>query len=181
MGSSASGPSAGQVQAKSNRPCLVQYPTRPHHEGLPPLPGPSGSLCPPSLLPRELPGEPASLFRVPRGPGPRGRRLATSGQRQRVVDRQAGRQRPVLSRARLGVPFDPGASERGFGPCCGPASPAEGGQFTAAPASLCCRRGEQPSSTQESSLRFTFFKNIDLCGRVVVSVVPGSFVVKQTL
>lgn len=48
------------------------------NEGLPPPPGPSGSLCPPSLLPPELLGEPASLFRVPRGLGPCGHRLATS-------------------------------------------------------------------------------------------------------
>ena len=44
-------------------------------------------------------------------------RWTESRQRQRVV----GRQGRALSRARLGVPFDPGASEPGFGPCCGPA------------------------------------------------------------
>lgn len=147
MGSSASGPGCwpGAGQEQQALPSAVP----PNHVGLPPPHGPRGpcaylSYCPWSCW-RSLP--PCSGFPEDQNPVATGwpHQWTESRQRQRVV----GRQGRALSRA----------SEPGFGLCCGPAQlRLQRGQFTAAPTSLCCRRGERPSSTQESSVRFTFLK-----------------------
>lgn len=146
MGSSASSPSAGQAQAKSNRPCLMQYPPPTTKGSLHPQ-GPQGPCahlpCCPGSCWGSLP--PYSGFPEDQDPVGTGwpHQWTESRQRQRVVGRQAGRQRPALSRARLGLPFDPGASEHGFGPCCGPVPPAEGASSQLPPQA--CPTGEVSS------------------------------------
>ena len=70
--------------------------------------------------------------------------------------RAAGRQGAALIRARLGMPFDPRASEPGFGLCSGLTQlclQGAGAQPTAAPRSMCCRRGLHPSKPGTQSIQ----------------------------
>lgn len=150
MGSPASGPKCWPGASQEQQACLVQSPAP---RRAPSTPTALRVPVPTFLIAPELLAEPASLLRVPRGPGPRGtgwpHQWTESRQRQRVVgtkQSQAGG---------LFILVEPLSLDLGCVVAHSSSSLAEGAS-PQLPPQACAAGGERPSSTQESSLRFTF-------------------------